>query len=229
MYVPLTQTAIRIVGLRTRYIEHVMNTNDAAVMERFIKSRKPAIPNNQEDSPCIQQLHTLIQEFDNEGIITFMRKQDSGILESFKHGSNVVGRAVKSGSLDVVKTLVSAGFDPEEDVSSFGHCARPIRLACKAGHLDIVKFLVEDHGVDVETRDSCLTEAPVFHALFNGRLNVVKYFVESGDSTSERFRRVILLLPCAVKSDQSAICEYLLSQGGDVDHSSAEERGREME
>ncbi|XP_067679707.1 protein fem-1 homolog C-like [Haliotis asinina] len=191
-------------------------------MERFVESRKPRVP-NREDNPCFQQLLTLIQEGDNEGIIAFLDEKDSVIFESYEHGSNVVGSAVKYGSLDVVKALVSFGFDPEEDVSPFGHCARPIRLACKAGYLDIVKFLVEDHGVSMETSDGCLTEAPVFHAVFNGRLNVVKYFVESVDSLSERFRRVMVLFPSVIKNDQSAICEYLLSQGADVDQSSAQE------
>lgn len=116
----------------------------------------------------------------------------------------------------MLQILVSFGFHVNEKCRPGSDCALPLCLACRAEHVDIVMFLIRDCGVDFVSGHGCLTQTPSLQAVSNGILEVVKYYIENAKSTTEIYTRANELLPSAVENKQSMICDFLLSQGAQV-------------
>ena len=117
-----------------------------------------------------------------------------------------------------MKKLISLGFYVNEQ-SLHKRYMYPIHLACEAGKIAVVKSLVEDYGVDVSHTNNCYTDPPALcGAASNGRLEVLQYFLENGNRCKCTLwdTRYICITQCS-RSNQSDVCEYLLSKGAEVD------------
>ncbi|XP_067676896.1 putative ankyrin repeat protein RF_0381 [Haliotis asinina] len=127
--------------------------------------------------------------------------------------------AAQSGRLSIMKTLISMGFSfqnasPTDRVL---HMA-PVHLASYAGHLAVVKCLIEEHRVDVNTRDG-YDNTPVYWAIntLNANLDLVKYLIGAGALVNMRNEiDESSLLHTSVKYGNTDVCTYLLAQGADV-------------
>lgn len=179
-------------------------------MERLFKLKYREVLLN--DRQRLRLMEELVDSRDTDGIRGLLK--DKRVKPEFFNDSyHVVARAAERGYLDVVKTLRSVGFS----VDNKNYCDRfksPICMAFRGGHVDIVKFLVEDCGVSMESDD--YTSPPVEDAVVRGRLEVVKYFVESGISMEDVIRRATSLLHNTVRYQHASICHYLLSKGANA-------------
>ncbi|XP_071095160.1 ankyrin repeat domain-containing protein 29-like [Haliotis cracherodii] len=127
--------------------------------------------------------------------------------------------AAQSGHLSIMKTLISMGFSYQSASPSdlVLHMA-PVHLASYGGHLAVVKSLIEEHGIDVNTRDG-YDNTPIYWAIntLDANLDLVKYLITAGAPVNMKNEiDKSSLLHTSVKYGNADVCTYLLAQGADV-------------
>ncbi|XP_048244167.1 alpha-latrocrustotoxin-Lt1a-like [Haliotis rufescens] len=122
----------------------------------------------------------------------------------------------EKGHVTILDFLINSGFDPNYRRNEKFFKRMPIHCACRNGHLDVVKSLVDNHGVDVDSKDA-ESETPLSMAIYNGSLDIVRFLVESRANISGamHFERTSPL-HVAAKENQPEIVKYLISKGAMV-------------
>ncbi len=122
--------------------------------------------------------------------------------------------AASKGHKEIVKLLLESGADVRS-LNDGGDS--PFQEAAGNGHMAVVKLLTEMYGPNVKGR---IRYAPLYNAAAAGRLEVVKYLVESGaDVNAVGGYCGETPLSIAAVGGHKDVCEYLISQGADVNFS----------
>ncbi|XP_071100803.1 ankyrin-3-like [Haliotis cracherodii] len=131
-----------------------------------------------------------------------------------------VGVAAYGGHVELVRYLISEGFDRYEHSfhEGFPGCS-PLHLACEMGHLNVVKVLVEEHGVDVnrEAHFSPLhwtARSRMFGTEAQLLVNVARYLVAAGAHGDTREKNVIF--GAAADSKCPEILDFLVANNPEV-------------
>ncbi|XP_067686480.1 death-associated protein kinase dapk-1-like isoform X2 [Haliotis asinina] len=131
-----------------------------------------------------------------------------------------VGEAAHRGHVDVVRYLISEGFDRNEHSchEGFSECS-PIHLACEMGHIAVVKVLVEEYGVDVnrEAHFSPLHWTARSRRFGTGAqllVNVARYLVQAGSHGDTREEDAIFR--AAADSKCPEILDFLVAYNPDA-------------
>ncbi|AVP87217.1 hypothetical protein phytr_2610 [Candidatus Phycorickettsia trachydisci] len=120
----------------------------------------------------------------NDLVEKLKEKNSSQVLEYLKD-IEVFSRAVESGDLEMIKSSLEKGIDPNIRVTYLetGNTAPKATPLCQAamfGHKDVVKYLVEN-GAEVNYKFSTNYQLyPLHVAAENGHLEIVKYLVQNG-------------------------------------------------
>jgi hypothetical protein len=116
--------------------------------------------------------------------------------------------AAASGSLSLVKALIELGADINRKGGTFG--GAPINEAASQGHLEVVKYLL-NHQAELDTTEP--ERNPLFGAIFNGNIEIVKLLVSAGmDPTiqySGEYMTNMDALDFAIERGQTLIAEFL--------------------
>lgn len=87
--------------------------------------------------------------------------------------NNALHLAIKNNDLDGVKTLISAGVDPESGKDGMS----ALHLAVKNNHLDIVEFLVEQNVLLERTYHD---KTPLMQAVSNNNIEIAECLLNAG-------------------------------------------------
>jgi len=111
-----------------------------------------------------------VQELLNSGV-------DASSIENWS-GYTPLHYAVYSNHLEISKLLVQQGASFED----FGRSAvAPVHLAASSNALKITEFLIT-LGTSLEIKDKAYRYTPIFRAVKNGHLEMVKLLLENGAS-----------------------------------------------
>ncbi|KAI1712074.1 ankyrin repeats (3 copies) domain-containing protein [Ditylenchus destructor] len=100
--------------------------------------------------------------------------------------------------------------------------AEKLRIAADEGQLDICRNLLAQHPNIINERGPEKITA-IFHACYNGHLDIVKFLVENGANIEKKCREFrwrihrVTPLMAACMGEHMAVVEYLLSVGARVD------------
>jgi ankyrin repeat protein len=132
------------------------------------------------------------------------------LINSRRHGRNLLHWAVSSGQTDVCRLLILRGADIKND----GLNEPLLHLAASKGHGEVCDILVEN-GTDVNI--NYLGETPLHKAAFYGHKEVCELLIENGaDVNSGINENDFTPLHMAAAAGHKDICEFLLSKGADI-------------
>lgn len=120
--------------------------------------------------------------------------------------------AAKAGHFDMVKLLVAKGAKVQKNSPSDQNS--PILSAARAGHLEMLKFF-EKQGYSIETKSKGGSTA-LKAACWSGKLDVVKYLVQSGLDVNAPDPENAPLI-AAADSGNLEMVKFLVEKGAEVD------------
>ena len=124
--------------------------------------------------------------------------------------STLVG-AARSGNVEVVKTLLDQGMNPDDFVF-IG--ATPLHVAIERNHTDIVKLLVK-RGANVNATNS-IGETPLIIAIrssVGNTLDIIKFLISNGADVNASGIFGKTALAAAAKHGDAEIVKFLLAKG----------------
>ena len=160
-------------------------------------------------------LFLFIERGDIESLKKFLRKYND-VNMIYLNNLSLLGKAVFQGQYEIVKYLVSIGsiIDSLNEISN-NTIGTPFFIACLCGYKDIAHYLYLN-GAEINYKSPDDT-TPLFWAVWNGHLNIVKYLISelNYDINEPSFygRSAIFV---AIENDQYEIFKYLISNGADV-------------
>ncbi|XP_046585416.1 serine/threonine-protein phosphatase 6 regulatory ankyrin repeat subunit A-like [Haliotis rubra] len=167
---------------------------------------------------CVYEIKKLLKRGDFDGVMRLLRCEGErrhssqciyqGVTDPAPKMSPV-GMAVSAGNMEVVRALISSGFDPNECCSVDNFLKRPVHVAICAERVDIVKSLVHDYGVKLNDEGE---GSALFWAIVSGSLELVAYLYDRTDDPS--LEQAIFT---AVEFNKPSICSYILSRGVDLE------------
>ena len=126
---------------------------------------------NKEDLKKVRQL---IKQGNSEAVKEVL-KNDQELLFAETPFGTWLEVAASKGQIELVKYLIDSGIDVNKccGITEGG----PIERAAFEGYLSIVKLLYENGAIlDVSTAE----KNPLFSAIYNGNMDVVKFLVDCG-------------------------------------------------
>ncbi|WP_265039233.1 ankyrin repeat domain-containing protein [Wolbachia endosymbiont (group A) of Yponomeuta plumbellus] len=151
-------------------------------------------------------------ENNSKDIIEFFLSKGVSINDTDKQGYTPLRYAAWRGRLEVAKFLI------EEYANSIFKYNNGSTLPCNASlgnHLDIIKCSMGEKNI-LEIRDNG-GRVPLHYAAYNGKLDVVKYFVDEGKvDVNLRDNDGQVPLHSASWSGHLDVVEYLISKGADI-------------
>ena len=100
-----------------------------------------------------------------------------------KNGRNLLHVATEKGNLNMIKLLISKGFDPYQETETDKLTC--LHIACKEGHVNVVAYYVNEIKMDPRIKGGFskkLSEyeerEPIHYAALHGRLEVLRFLVE---------------------------------------------------
>ena len=97
------------------------------------------------------------------------------IMKINLYGVTLLHRAAEQGNLEIIKKLLSIGFDINV-LDKSKHCA--VGFSCAGGYMDCVKYFVEN-GADINLID-IHGHGPLYAAATRDHLHITKYLIENG-------------------------------------------------
>ncbi|UIP92768.1 ankyrin repeat domain-containing protein [Wolbachia endosymbiont of Anopheles demeilloni] len=129
--------------------------------------------------------------------------------------------SVENGYYEVVKSLLSNGADVHAVAGVNQENLTSLHTVAGNGYIDIVKLLL-DYGADVNAKNAS-GRTPLQKAAENGRLEIVKYFIEEKNVDVNAKTKVDNTpLHLAVKRGLYDIVKFLLKNGAEVDANNKE-------
>ncbi len=156
---------------------------------------------------------SLLEFATDSGDKEFVKEIISKIKEKSKGGLNALTTAARKGDLDMVKLLIEAGFDVD-DQDSFGSDS-PLIKASYYGKLQIVKYLL-GKGADIKLTDYRGNTA-LLNAAYNGYTAVVKELLKNGAEINERNNHNWNALMQACVEGHFETAKFLLEKGSPTD------------
>lgn len=126
------------------------------------------------DKEILKEMRSAIKNNEME-LVKKLIANNEGLLEERTVFGTWLHVAASHGKREMVDYFIECGIDVniEGDISG----GSPIRSASESGHLDIVEQLYRSgSSFDV----SSFTKNPLFGAIYNGHIEVVKFLVEKG-------------------------------------------------
>ncbi|XP_067660458.1 serine/threonine-protein phosphatase 6 regulatory ankyrin repeat subunit C-like [Haliotis asinina] len=166
---------------------------------------------------CIYEIKKLLKHGDFDGVKRLLQREGERRHSSpciHQHGKDPapnmspVGMAVSAGNMEVVRALISAGFDPNESCSIDNLLKRPVHIAICGGRVGIVKSLIHDYGVKLNDDGE---GSALFWAIVSGSEELVAYLYDRTDDPS--LKQAIFT---AVEFNKPSICSYIMSLGIDL-------------
>ena len=127
------------------------------------------------------------------------------------HKYTLIQTAAKFRCEDIIKYLIKTCPDLDVNEVTESEYFTPLHLACSNGSLPIVKTLIEEgHAELIRTNHNyTYNKFPTEIAVEKGKLDIIKYFVETAKLSLESFG--VNLLELAIKCNQYDIADYLRS------------------
>ncbi len=125
---------------------------------------------------------------------------------------NLLHDAANSGNLDLVKKLLSMGFDINSKTT---YNKTPLHDAVYSGNYQLVQYLV-NNGANIHTEGDYAKWQPIHIAAFYGYTKIVKLFLDKGVKVDVVDGYGYTPLIRAVKSTSTKTVELLLSHGADI-------------
>jgi ankyrin repeat protein len=128
--------------------------------------------------------------------------------------------AAKQGNLEVLRSALEAGIDPNTSEPNAGRSQRhktALMFAAEAGHVEAVELLIE-HGADVNRHDrpgKKLGRTPLMCAATSDDADLVRLLLEAGAIVDAQDKRGQTALFYAVEEESAAAVEVLLEFGAD--------------
>ncbi len=147
------------------------------------------------DKELIKEVRRAIQE-NKPDIVKNLVDENKELLSVTTPFGTFLHDAASYGMYDIAKYLVESGIDVNT-VGGVGRKSNALTKAAFEGYLNIVELLYENGATfDVSTFDA----NPLFAAIYNNHIDVVKFLVEKG----------IDLKPCYAVGDYDALnaCDY---------------------
>lgn len=123
-----------------------------------------------------------------------------------RHGWNCIHCAAWSGSLDVIRVVISLGISPSQATI---YSETPLQLASFMGHKEIVKLLL-DSGAELGVKD------PVYWAAKGGHADIVMMFAEYGADLNAIGTRGESAAIIAAERGFVDVLDVLLQMGADM-------------
>jgi ankyrin repeat protein len=93
--------------------------------------------------------------------------------------------AVRSNEVDLVKTFLDDGGDPNTTCDEPFTGSSLLSIACDLGYIDLVKLLVS-RGANVEHRDAIVKYTPFLKASKHGHVPVLQFLLDQGCNKNAR-------------------------------------------
>ncbi len=157
----------------------------------------------------------------HQSIVQYL--QNSGAIatsEATQCSPDALLGAAKTGNLEVLRSALSAGIDPNSSQASSGrhqYWKTVLMFAAEAGHLEAVNALLAA-GADVNLSDrpgKKLGKTPLMVAAENDQADVLRAFLEAGAIVDAQDKRGQTALFYAVEEDAADAVEVLLEFGAD--------------
>ncbi len=152
-------------------------------------------------------------------------------------------KAAKSGDIDLVRNLITAGADVND--AGRGPKLTALHLAVEGRHIEVVKLLLDsgseintpvwsplhvaaaaghqnmalmllDLGAEIEAGENTQTPTPLHVAVWAGNESMVSLLIERGADIHARDVFLTTALHWATAENQLAIAEYLIEAGADL-------------
>ena len=135
------------------------------------------------------------------------------IITNQAEAAHVMHEAARSGFNSLLALLVDRGVDiniPHDEKLP----ERPIVPAVRAGSVETVRWLI-DHGSEINYGwgGGPIFCSPLTDAIIDGRLDLVRMFVEAGAFLNVLDRRTLTPLSWAILYNRAEIADYLRSKG----------------
>ncbi|KAJ3686875.1 hypothetical protein LUZ61_016039 [Rhynchospora tenuis] len=139
--------------------------------------------------------------------LKLLKAAQEGNIRAFTEAAKKLGKGKR-----IAEAIAAVGHREKNGI--FG----ALQIAAVNGRTEICRYLIEELGFDPNlVPDGDTGKTPIFHAIYGGHIDTVRYLLDHGANPNARDRDGFTPLHSAVLEGNAEILDLLLSRGGPIE------------